>query len=99
MDIIEDLHLEADMAENLGSPGDGAMFLRAIAEIRKLRESLHDANEMCRSTAQIAKRNGEETDWANFKARLDESLARQHAVMHGVGSNTGDKPRGEATSA
>ena len=87
MDILDDLALEADMAENLGEPGDGAMFLRAIAEIRKLRESLKDANDLCRSAAQIAEREGAETNWETFKSRLTESLKRQHAVMYGVGSN------------
>ena len=83
MDIIEELSLEADMAENLGSADDAKLLLKAIAEIRKQRKALEDANDLCRSAMQIAERDGAETYWAPFRDRLGESLKRQHEVMHG----------------
>ncbi len=82
MEIVDELLMEADMAENLGDPADGAYLMRAVAEIKKLRYSLADANDLCRSAFQIAERGGAETDWPKFRAQLSASLARQHDVMY-----------------
>lgn len=43
---------------------------------------LKDANHMCRSAMEIAKRDGKDTNWETFRARLQESLLRQHAAMY-----------------
>ena len=39
-EIIFDLSFAADMADDLGEPGDGNLYIRAIAEIRRLRALL-----------------------------------------------------------
>jgi len=83
MKIIDELKETADLMEDNGlSPEDTAIYLRAISEIRKLEEALKDANEMCRSMASIAMREGSATNWEAFSSRLKESLDRQHAVIH-----------------
>ena len=43
---------------------------------------LKDANDMCRSAMQIALRDGKETNWPAFRAQLEASLKRQHAIMY-----------------
>lgn len=45
-------------------------------------QCLKEANELCRSALAIAEREGRETNWLSFRARLEESLKRQHAIMH-----------------
>ena len=44
--------------------------------------ALAEANQMCRSAAQIVKRKGAETNWDAFEKMLGASLKRQHIVMH-----------------
>ena len=45
-------------------------------------EALKDANDMCRSAMEVAKRDGKATNWETFRAKLHESLLRQHAIMY-----------------
>jgi hypothetical protein len=51
---------------------------------------LKDANELCRSAMEIAKRDGRDTNWETFRARLQESLLRQHAVMYPPNADRSD---------
>jgi len=44
--------------------------------------ALADANEICRSAAEIAKRDGNETNWQAFRKKLDGVLFRQHMLMN-----------------
>jgi len=81
-DLLEELKLAADLAEVHEMPEEGMLYIRAIGEIRKLRDALADANGMCRSAYHIAERDGSGTAWDTFRARLMESLKRQHAVMY-----------------
>lgn len=46
-----------------------------------LYSALTDANEQCRSAAEIAKRSGVATNWPAHAYALGESLKRQHAVL------------------
>lgn len=43
---------------------------------------LKDANDLCRSAFQIAERDGKDTNWPAFRAQLEASLKRQHAIMY-----------------
>jgi len=60
------------------------IVLAMLQEISTLRQALDDANGICRSAYQIAERNGS-ADWPTFRARLAESLWRQHKVMYPLG--------------
>ena len=60
------------------------LVLAMLQEIATLRQALDDANGICRSAYQIAERNGS-ADWPTFRARLAESLGRQHKVMYPLG--------------
>ena len=81
-DILEELKMMADMFDDNEDQEMSVIFVRCIGEIRKLREALKDANDMCRSAWQIAERRGRQTGWDGYILRLRESLVRQHAVMH-----------------
>lgn len=45
-------------------------------------EMLRAANDVLRSASEIAKRNGEKTNWESFRAALDSVLKEQHRVMY-----------------
>jgi hypothetical protein len=66
--------------------------LGLLAKVQALSAALEDANGLCRSAYQIAERNGKSTNWEPFRARLTESLQRQHAVMYPTAPNTADEP-------
>ncbi len=59
-----------------------AMLERRCTEAKTLRETLLDANEVCRSAYSIAQRAGAETNWRPFTRRLNKALKRQHALLH-----------------
>ena len=45
-------------------------------------EALEEANQMLRSTWQIAERDGATTNWGAFKARLHKVLESEHRLMY-----------------
>ena len=49
------------------------------------------ANELCRSALAIASRDGANTNWPAFRAQLEESLKRQHAIIYRE-QNGADQP-------
>lgn len=49
---------------------------------KELVEALEDANSLCRSAHEVAKRKGGDTHWIPFRDRLMESLERQHRALH-----------------
>ena len=49
--------------------------------VKALEEALREANEVCRSAYQIAVRDGRETNWDAWIARLEKSLRLQHAAL------------------
>lgn len=49
----------------------------------KLLKALLSANDLCRSAHAIAEREGKNTNWKAFKARLSKSLKVQHAAIYG----------------
>lgn len=51
-------------------------------KIRKLEAALNDANDVLRSTYQIADRNGVDTNWPSFKEQVKRVLNQQHAIMY-----------------
>ena len=53
-----------------------------VNEIRRLSTTLAEANEICRSAHEIAKRDGAETNWEAFRNRLSVALTNQHAIMY-----------------
>lgn len=83
-ELIEELEMISLMLADHedADPADGKLEMKAAGQLRQLKTALEDANGMCRSAKQIASRLGKETNWDTFNARLDESLQRQHTVMH-----------------
>ena len=65
------LKMAARIAELEARP-DAAASMKMLAE----------ANELLRSAWQIANRGGKETDWPAWRAKLEESLKRQHDALH-----------------
>ena len=61
------------------------LVLAMLQEISTLRQTLDDANGICRSAYQIAERNGS-ANWPAFRAKLAGSLERQHKVMYPIGT-------------
>ena len=87
-ELIEELELNAAMADDIGEPGDGKLTMRAAGELRSLDKILTEANELLRSAYQIAKREGESTNWEAWINQLKSGLNDQHALMHPSGQNT-----------
>jgi hypothetical protein len=48
----------------------------------ELEKALEDANGMVRSAGAVVARKGVATNWDALLARMEESLQRQHAVLH-----------------
>lgn len=48
----------------------------------KLEAALKGANEICRSMAAIADREGAETNWEAFRKQLAKQLKIQHAIQY-----------------
>lgn len=81
--ILDTVRSEADMREAaLALRGESVVRRALVNEIKRLSEALADANEICRSTYQIAERNGAEVNWTPFKERLRRSLNLQHSIMY-----------------
>ena len=81
--ILDTVRVKADMREGALALADGrVMRLALIEEIKKLTRALEEANAMCRSTFQIAEREGAETNWNTFREGLRVALANQHAILH-----------------
>lgn len=51
-------------------------------KIRLLEVALKDANDVLRSTCQIADRKGAETNWPAFTRQVKRVLAQQYAIMY-----------------
>ncbi len=49
--------------------------------VQQLHGLLVEANDVLRSAAEIAKRNGGATNWEAWKSRLNAVLTKQHAMM------------------
>ena len=62
-----------------------------LKERDRLQAALKDANDLCRSAYQVAKRNGRKTNWPAFRDCLRESLERQHAVMYPPNKDSGGR--------
>jgi len=82
MNIIDELKEAADMADTIGEAGDGSLYIVAIAEIRRLKAALEEANGHCRAAKQIADREGERTNWSGFGKALEKSLLNQHKALY-----------------
>lgn len=50
--------------------------------LRRYLEALVHANQMCRSMNSIVEREGKDTNWAAFRARLKDCLELQHKIMY-----------------
>jgi len=50
--------------------------------IDKLEKTLKSANELCRSTMQVVKRKGKNTEWLMLEKWLENSLALQQSVLY-----------------
>ncbi len=48
----------------------------------ELMSALKEANEMCRSAYSIAERQGKETNWDAFSAKLSKQLDVQHKIIY-----------------
>ena len=76
-----------ERVENVAAENVALRHRLAAAERREgeLREALRRANDVLRSTHQIAAREQDapnSTAWANFQVRVDEVLAEQHRIMY-----------------
>lgn len=80
-ELISELALAADMAQEFGNVEDGNLYLIAIAHLRNLEGALADANGVCRAALSVAQRKGEKTNWDGLTKSLGDSLVRQHKVM------------------
>lgn len=82
--VILDTHrTEADMREAAHAMnGESALRKALVNEIRRLSTTLAEANELCRSACEIAKREGAETNWGAFRNQLKIGLANQHSIMY-----------------
>jgi len=74
-----------DVAEIVERP------LAKDAEIARLDVMIKDANDVLRSAAEIAQRNGDVTDWDAFRSRLAGVLLTQHKYLYPEAA-AGDKP-------
>lgn len=50
------------------------------ADVRLIAEAMDAYNSVVRTAAQIAKRDGEDTDWANLRNRVRAVLEAHHAT-------------------
>ena len=81
--ILDTLPTEADMREAARAMNGETVLRRALVNgIRRLSDTLKEANEICRSAHEIAKRDGAETNWEAFRNRLSVALTNQHSVMY-----------------
>lgn len=81
--ILDTERTQTDMHEAAGAlRGENACRKALVNEIRRLSTTLAEANEVCRSAHEIAKRDGAETNWEAFRNRLRVALANQHAIMY-----------------
>ena len=81
--ILDTERTEADMREAARAMNAETVLRRALVnEIKRLSATLAEANELCRSAHEVAKRDGAETNWEALRNRLSVGLANQHAVMY-----------------
>ena len=81
--ILDTVRTEADMREAARAMNGETVLRRALVnEIRRLSATLEEANEICRSSHEIAKRDGAETNWEAFRNRLTVALTNQHSIMY-----------------
>lgn len=89
MDLVvrlrdDDKNCSPELAWEAADALEGATVLRKalIQQVKRLTEALAEANEVLRSTYQIAARSGAETNWPPFTARVEDVLKKQHAILH-----------------
>ena len=81
--ILDTARTEADMVEAAHAlQGESACRKALVNEIKRLSAALTEANEVCRSAHEIAKRDGADTNWETFRMCLKVALATQQAIMH-----------------
>ena len=66
---------------NKSSPVEKALF-KSEAHAARLYRAILSSNEVLRSMASIADREGKDTGWRWFKVRLRKELLRQHRIMY-----------------
>jgi hypothetical protein len=82
MEIADTHEMLAQMCCDNGDREMAQQHMTVATTIRKLAAALVDANDLCRSASEIAKRKGKATRWPAFRDCLSESLERQHRVMY-----------------
>ena len=55
---------------------------RLTQRVRELEEEVKESNGLLRSTYQIAKRDGKDTNWEAFRNQVYIALVRQHEQMY-----------------
>lgn len=81
--ILDTERTEADMREaSLVLDGELVCRKALVNEIKRLSTTLAEANEICRSAHEIAKRDGADTNWEAFRNRLTVALMNQHSIMY-----------------
>ena len=70
----------SDLSKQAHDAGMEIALLRA--ENKKLRAVLAAANDLLRSTASVADRDGRGTNWEGFKKEVHDALLVQHRLMY-----------------
>jgi hypothetical protein len=83
--ILNFLQATADDAMGM-EPGDRHMANEAKKYIEHLEAMLKESNDVLRSAAEIAQRNGKKTNWDGFRIKLAKVLLAQAKELNG------DKP-------
>ena len=52
-----------------------------VAEVERLREALVQHNDRLRSAAQVAARDGQDTNWKTFRGQITYTLAEYHDLV------------------
>ena len=53
-----------------------------VAEVERLREALVQHNDRLRSAAQVAARDGQDTNWKTFRGQITYTLAEYHDLVN-----------------
>lgn len=83
--------MEERMTDDERFLAEKAVRRTLINDIQRWEGLVKQANSICRSAHEIAKRRGAETNWEAFQALVAEALKHQHAALY-------PKPEPEAGS-
>lgn len=83
--------MEERMTQDEQFKAEAAIRRALLNDIQRWEGLVREANDVLRSTHEICKRRGMQTNWEPFQARVAEALEHQHAALY-------PKPEPEAGS-